>query len=573
MAAAQQWHHGILYPHWLEEANFGAGEPRFVFYPPLTWMLGAILGTIMPWSAAPVAFTLIILAASGLTMNKLASRWLPPAAATIAACAYILNPYALFVTYERTAYGELAAAIWLPLIVLYGLRIGSRPHHLVCRSRSHPTGLNKNCHPERSLSRSLRQTESKDLFFQRSPFENLVPLTLTIAAIWLTNAPAAVMATYTLGAIALWQSITTRRYQPILQSAISLILGLSLAAFYLVPAACERRWVDIARAIGPGMRIEDSCLFGHTGESFHDQVLRTASWIFVTMLATIALAGWMAWMRRASNRLLKHLFVTAALLFGLQLPITAFLWNHAPELKFLQFPWRFSLVLSIVFAITIGMSVPFRPSRSRPIARTALSLAIIIAAVATGSWLFWQPCDDEDVVSAQLTVFNSGAGFEGTDEYTPIGADNSEIPQGLPPVRVLKSADDEIAPSTDPDQETPPYTPNPRTQLAANIQIAQWQTEKKAVTITTQGPGYAVLRLMDYPAWQVRTNGTEAGNRPHRDDGLMAIPIDTGKNRIEIAYKATPDVLLGRSLTAAALLSLIVLLVLCRLPQKRVPHP
>jgi hypothetical protein len=45
-----------------------------------------------------------------------------PNAATVAACAYILNPYALFVAYERTAYGELAAGIWLPLIVLYTLR-------------------------------------------------------------------------------------------------------------------------------------------------------------------------------------------------------------------------------------------------------------------------------------------------------------------------------------------------------------------------------------------------------------------------------------------------------------------
>jgi len=26
------WHHGIPYPHWAPSPNYGAGEPRFVFY-------------------------------------------------------------------------------------------------------------------------------------------------------------------------------------------------------------------------------------------------------------------------------------------------------------------------------------------------------------------------------------------------------------------------------------------------------------------------------------------------------------------------------------------------------------
>src|ERR1700677_104610 len=70
--AQQNWLHGVHYPHWAPSPNFGAGEPRFVFYPPLTWMLGASLGLALPWTLVPVAITFLLLAATGLANRALA---------------------------------------------------------------------------------------------------------------------------------------------------------------------------------------------------------------------------------------------------------------------------------------------------------------------------------------------------------------------------------------------------------------------------------------------------------------------------------------------------------------------
>jgi hypothetical protein len=108
------WRHGIVYPHWTPSANFGAGEPRFVFYPPLTWMLGAALGMVMPWQFVPVALTFLLLAGTGLGTRALARQALDDGAATLAGCAALFSGYALFCAYERAAFGELAGGFWIP---------------------------------------------------------------------------------------------------------------------------------------------------------------------------------------------------------------------------------------------------------------------------------------------------------------------------------------------------------------------------------------------------------------------------------------------------------------------------
>ena len=256
MEVARAWHTGLLYPHWVQEANYGAGEPRLIFYPPASWLLGGLLGTIFGWHAAPVLFVLLALLGAGGSMYLLAREWAPPDAAAFAACLYVANPYTLFVAYERSALGELLAGAWLPLMVLFALR-------------------------------------------RRS---SIALLGLSVAALWLTNSPAAVIGSYMLAVLALGMWIAEARPWPALRAAGGMSLGLGLAAFYIVPAAFEQRWVQIEKAIMPGMRVEDSFLFAHTADAFHDQVLRTASWIFIAELAVASIAAWLAWRRRAGGR-------------------------------------------------------------------------------------------------------------------------------------------------------------------------------------------------------------------------------------------------------------------------------
>ncbi len=512
------WHHGAIYPHWAESANYLAGEPRFVFYPPLSWIVGGLLGVVLPWTWTPVAFTLLALLGAGFSFRAMARAWMPEDSATIAACLYVLNPYMLFVAYERGAMAELLAAMWVPLLVLYGLR----------------------------TKRSL------------------LPLALTVAAIWLTNAPAGVMGCYMLAVLVAVTAAQEKNWRLMGRAAAGVALGLGLAGFWLIPALYEQRWVEIARAIGPLMRVEDSFLFGYAqlaGVSaderfdviYHNQVLRTVSWIVVVLIAGAVVAAWLA--RKKRNVIWMPLVVIGAAVSILQLRWTDGVWRLAPELKFLQFPWRWMMVLGLVFAALAGLALRGEAATRRAIAvRAALMLLLAGGMAVLSSLLFWQPCDDEDNVQAQIATFHE-AGFEGTDEYTPQGADNGEIQQGLPQVRLLKSPNAEQAS----DGNNSQWTSDPSEEIAADVKVDRWNSEHKSVTIVTAQPAYAVLRLMDYPAWRVTRNGAVVSERARRGDGLMAIPIAAGTNHIDVRWRTTGDQWAGIGISLAALAITLVL--------------
>ena len=529
------WRHGILYPHWSPSPNFGAGEPRFVFYPPLTWMLGAALGLVFPWPLVGIVLTFLLLAGTGLATRALACEFMSDAAATLAGCAALFSGYALFTAYERSAFGELAGGFWIPLLLLYLFRARKGSPRFLTEFRV-----------------------------------SVLPLALILAGAWLSNAPLGVMASYLLAAAAVALAVIERSWAHLVRAALAAALGIGVAAFYLVPAAWEQKWVDIRQATDdPGLKIENSFLFGHAADpslELHNEELRRVSMIAVAMVG-VALGGVLvAWRRKALSTGDRRWLVLALIplvVLLMQLPVSLFFWNLLPKLRFLQFSWRWLVVveapMGIFFAAAVWPAVSVR--RWPRIAIATASAAIFLLLTASGDRFFFQPCDDEDAVVPMLQEFRNGAGFQGTDEYAPNGADDYVVATGLPDACLVS---------------------NPKTTLGivdtagANPDwwIEQHSCEavfKRTTGASQAGPehlqfdgtmphaGTLILRLRKYPAWHIRVNGQPASESTPRDDGLIDLAVPEGPVEVTVDWTTTPDVWVGRWLSIAALLALTAL--------------
>jgi hypothetical protein len=506
MDAARQWREGIIVPRWSEWANWGFGEPRFIFYPPISWTLGAALGSLLPWELVPGAMIWISLVVAGFSMWILAREWLPGPAAVAAAIFFAADPYHLVMLYYRSDFAELLGAALFPLLFWAALHVA------------------------------------------RGERRYVPALSLAFAAIWLCNDPAGVMATYSVVLAILIVCIAQRSPRGLFWSALALAAGFALAAFYLFPAVYEQRWVQIASAINDSLQPPHNFLFAHNNELGFVQFNMRVSRVAIAMIASTCIAGVFFARRYRSFRVLWWVLLAVAISSTfIMLPPSLFLWRLLPKLWFVQFPWRWMDTLAIPLAIFVaGAAESFRK-------RWAFWLVLVIAAaglVTVAALIIHDAWWDSEDASYLTRGIDAGHGFDGTDEYAPLGVSHWDLP-GEPP--------------TD-DKEAPPPAETLRIQqlnqdtgdviplTGASVIYQSWFAEKRIFTVKTDKPVSLVVRLLNYPAWGVQIDGTRIQPGYVDVTGQMVLPVTTGLHQIDILFRRTRDRTLGIviSLLAAA---------------------
>lgn len=503
--AAYQWKEGILYPRWTAWTNHGFGEPRYIFYPPLSWMFGAALTLLVPDAAVPILYVLLAQTLAGLSAYLLLRRLVSCRAALLAAACYAVNPDALLITYIRSDFAEQLACVLFPLLLLAALHL--------CEL----------------LDETLPRLTA------------IVFFAMIFAGVWLCNAPAAVIASYSMALLIAWASIAGRSWKILFRGAAGLALGFGLAGFYLVPAAYEQRWVNIGQALSSGLVPWQNFLFTAVDDVEHTWFNWIASICALSLILLLGLAALFS--RRLGSprestarnrRVFAPLFVLGSAATILTLRFTLPLWNHLPKLRFVQFPWRWMSMIALVGVCFLAAVMERR--------RGWIWFAVILAlTVPLASFLVNNTWWDEDEMPTMRDGIISGHGFDGTDEYDPRGDDHLDLPVDAPLAKVV------------PSESTESSAPQ------ASVQIQRWNTEKRDIRVDAPEPARIALRLLNYPAWRVEVNGKVI--QPERIDDVnqMVIPVEAGISEIEVRFIRTPDRKAGNAISLVSGLVVVVL--------------
>ena len=502
MDAAGQWREGIAYPRWAEWANWGFGEPRFIFYPPASWTLGAALGVVLPWAAVPGVFIGIVLAGGGMAMWKLAREWLPGRYPIVAALLFEVNPYHLVIVYYRSDFAELLALAVLPLAIRGALHVA------------------------------------------RGEWRSAPLLALAFAGIWLSNAPAAVIVTYALPLLLIVLSAMRRSLMPFVGGAASMIGGFGLAAFYILPAAWERRWVQIGQVVADNLNPARNFLFTRANDPDFAAFNWKVSWAALGMMVVTLAAAVAAARRFRQREIFWPLAAIALVSIALMLPLANFVWRLAPELEFVQFPWRWLGPLGVAFAFFVAAAMATARRRWLAwVACAALFAAIAGAGTAMIRTAWWDTGD----VPALAAAIHSRGGYRGTDEYDPAGCDRYELPGDPDDTERTQGV------SAIPAQQIERLDPNSGEITAASgleIRIEKWSADRREFTAEVPEPVTLAPRLMNYPAWKVLVDGAPVRPGAAKDNGRMLVALPAGRHQVEARFTETPDRAVGDAISA-----------------------
>lgn len=491
--AAAAWHEGraegALWPRWASAPNRGWGAPIFVFYPPVPHALAALLAPGGDVLAGLRLATGLLALLAGFAFFAVARTRVPAAAALAGALLYTLLPYRAIDLYQRFALAEFAAFVWIPLVFHFAARC----------------------------------TEA-----ERPPWRSALALAVAAAGLALTHLVTAWMTGLVGGVYVAVRLAWRRRAVGACGAALAAaaVGAALLSAGYLVPALAQRDAAHL-EYMTEGRRYDwrrnfvfrDETAHGYPRAPLKPWVNGAAASQLLVALAAFAAAAPLLRRRDAAALETGSMAAVAALAFALQVPPSAPLWQHVPELATVQFPWRFSglqgFSACVLLATALARAGSLGPGRRRAALLAALAAATLPALALTGSAL-----------GAAQFRFDARAAAQRAGnvifEYVPKGVAGwrtfQERPaQDVPPVQALQEGGGE-----------------------ARVHGLEWGAQQRRFTVESQRPVRLRVRTFHFPGWQARVDGAAvplAAGGPQR---ALELALPAGRHEVALRYGPTP---------------------------------
>jgi hypothetical protein len=524
---------GILYARWAPDMARGFGYPLYNYYAPLSYYVVEafhLLGLpIVPALLAAFVSTLVVAA---LTMFAWARDHLGERAGILAAATYVLSPYLVEDLVTRSVLAELFALALLPLVLFSAHRLLTthRLRYVILMSVSLAAVIL--CHNVTALV--------------------FVPF-LSGYILW----TAAVAWRKAGGSIAKAGGVRKSLVASTVQAFLAMLAAVGMAAFFWLPALAESKLVQMDRLTIWSL-FDYHLNFEHLWRIFSLPIIedlhlinRPIPYSLSLIAALLALAGIVGlWRHKAARALAAPIgfaALAACVAIFMVLPISDPVWAALPQMRILQFPWRFLGFGALFLAFLAGAALKVFEGNTKRWRRLA-TLALPIAVGALYVWVFtWQAVPKfhgrmgnmtiADMVDFERRVANVGTTTTG--EYLPVTA------KEYPP----------------PEQDTTTYTRErlDTASLPEGTQVlsAVWQPLEYRLTLDAPRDFVAVFNTLDYAGWQAWVDGVAQPITPTDPYGLISVPVPAGKHELRVRFGTTPVRTLADAISLLSLAALV----------------
>lgn len=536
---------GDLYPRWLVEYVHGFGAPVFYYYAPLPFYLGAAVATLC--SACSLQDILAgvhwsIAALSGVAFWAWARRLASPFTALAGALLYVGLPYHYLDLEIRGSLGEALAYAAMPLALWAA----------------------------EGLARSARAVAYTALAY---------------AGLILCHLPAALLFTPVLALFALAPAGRADAGQTLFRLTAAGLLGVGLAALYLLPALTLR---DMVIADGwleaDGVYLPEKWLLRATTLTLPDGVLGmvvvalgVASAVALLALGLPALAGRRPGHDTRAGPPLMAAVGGLVLAWLMMSGLSEWLWLHLWPLRQVQFPWRFGVVVDLCTAVVVVLVAARLAAGTGPrrwLGEVVAGTAVL--GVAGATLVFSQHygqltrVETHDRPVAEEIALMAGVG-PGSPSYNVIPTEYRT--KGMIESTAYQAGSEAKHPFFRNIERFEHWRGKaqrlPESALssddAGTVDVTRTAKLRFHIEATLERPATVRLRRLHAPVWQMHDSlGERVALYPDPEYGLIAFDLDAGAHSLTLTLQQLPEERIGLWISLTALVLTGVLLIRLR---------